>query len=64
MTIYKKSSAGGSSKNLDKPAAVRQTISLVATASTPFAIEGASWTILSTTDGWNSSRRITEFLLP
>jgi hypothetical protein len=62
MAVHRKSSAGGSSKNIDKPIATHQTIPPAVFASTPSSTKGTSWTILSTTDAWNFSRCVTEFL--
>jgi hypothetical protein len=61
MVVRRKSLAGGSSKNIDKPAAARQTVPPAVTAS-PSSSEKISCMVLSTADAWNSSWRVTGFL--
>jgi hypothetical protein len=53
---------GGSSKKVDKSATVHQPVPLVVAAPLPSSLEGNNWMVLSTTDSWNSSQRVTEFL--
>jgi hypothetical protein len=60
--MCRKPSTGGSAKSINKLATVHQPIPSAVIASTPFSSERIDWTILSTADAWNSSRRVTEFL--
>jgi hypothetical protein len=53
---------GGSSKKADKSSTVHQPVPPIIVAPIPSSSEGSNWTVLSTTDAWNSSRRVTEFL--
>jgi hypothetical protein len=53
---------GGSSKKADELATVHEHIPPVVTTPIPSSSEGTNWTVLSTAEAWNSSRRVTKFL--
>jgi hypothetical protein len=61
-TIHRRSLASGQSKPATKQVTVLKTIAPVDAAAVASSAGGTSWTVLSTADAWDSSRRVTEFL--
>jgi hypothetical protein len=53
---------GGSSKKADESATVCEHVPTMVTAPISSSSEGTNWTVLSTTEAWNSSWHATEFL--
>jgi hypothetical protein len=62
MVVCRNSSASGPPKSADKQVTVLKTATPVAATAASPSTGRTSWTILSITDAWNSSRRVTEFL--
>jgi hypothetical protein len=62
VTVRSKPTASDPSKHTNKQPAIIQTVSPTITAATPPLTEVIGSTVLSTTDAWDSSRRVTEFL--
>jgi hypothetical protein len=62
MAIHRKSSKSGPPKLADKQVTAPKTVAPVATAAASSYVGGTDWIVLSTTNAWDSSQRVTEFL--
>jgi hypothetical protein len=62
MVVHRKSSASGPPKPADIQVTAPKTAAPMAVATASSSVGGTGWTILSTADAWDCSRRVTEFL--
>jgi hypothetical protein len=62
MVVRRKSLVSGSPKPADKKVVAPNTAAHVVATTASSSAGGTGWTILSTSDAWDSSRRVTEFL--
>jgi hypothetical protein len=60
--IHRRPSVSGQLNLANKMVTILKTATHVAAAATSSSEGGTGWTILSTADAWDSSRRVTEFL--
>jgi hypothetical protein len=61
MDVYRKSSANGPPKSANKQVTVLKTAIHVAIVDASSSAGGTNFTVLSTADAWNSSRRVTKY---